>query len=105
MVPTLSSSWATLLAPNQGRGHAWVAQRPGRRHLWERLAAAGRDLVQRPHLGHRLLREEVGRQRVVPARPRALRDAVQVAVGEQSLGERREGYAAHALVPERVEQV
>src|SRR5205807_1047052 len=65
---------------DQRRGDAPVAQRPRERHLGEALAAAPGDLVERTHLGHRLLRQQVGRERVVAARTRALRDAVQVAV-------------------------
>ena len=49
--------------------------------------------------------EQVGRERARPARARALRDAVEVLVGEHPLGERREGDAADAELAERVEQL
>ena len=102
---TLASSCATLEAPDEGRGHPRIAQHPGDRHLRERLAAGGGELVQRPHLRQRIVREQVGGEGRVLCDARALGDAVEVLVREQSLAERGEGDAADALVPEHVEQL
>src|SRR5688572_32337955 len=35
---------------DQGRRHAWIAERPGQRHLGEGLAPSRSELVQRPDL-------------------------------------------------------
>ena len=100
----LSSSWATLLAPDQHRRHPVVAQQPGQRHLGQRLAAGGGHLVQRADVGEALLGEQPGVQRLALGGPRLRGDAVQVAVGQHPLGQRRERDAADALVLEDVEQ-
>ena len=90
---------------DEGRGDAGVAERPGERHLGERLAAGFGDLVQGADLAERLIVEEVGRERALPARPRAFRHlAGEVAAGEHPLGERGEADAADPELAERVEQ-
>src|SRR3954447_2611310 len=45
---------------DQRRGDPRVAQRPGERHLRERLPAAPCDLVERADLVERLVRQQVG---------------------------------------------
>src|SRR6185295_9452895 len=87
------------------RGHARVAERPGKRELGKCLAATLGDLVQGAYLGHRVLAELVGRHRAGPARARSLGDSVEVAIGEHALGERREADAADAEVAERVQKL
>ena len=69
-----------------------VTKLPGERHLGKRLTALGRQIVQRHdlavHLGRKRALLEVAR---VVAHARIGRHAVEVAVGEQALRERREG--------------
>src|SRR4051794_1903084 len=88
---------------DQRGGDARVAERPRERELGQSLSSAPGDLVQRPDLAERLLVEPVGRQRVAAAGARILRHAVQVAVGQQSLRERREDDAADPGALARVE--
>src|SRR5206468_2398487 len=87
----------------QRRRHAPVAERPGERHLGERLTAPLRQLVQRTDLRQPLLRDlalgEIGAVRGT----RALGDAVEVAVAEQALRERREDDDAEAVALAGVE--
>ena len=89
---------------DQRRGHARVAQRPGQRHLRERLAAL-RAIAS----SARIFASAWSLSRSGESEPSRLaresgRDAVEVAVGEHALGERREHDAAHALVAEHVQQ-
>ena len=51
---------------DQHRGDPAVAQRPGQRHLGQRLAAVGGQLVERADVGEGLLGEQVRRERLVP---------------------------------------
>ena len=80
-----------------------VAQRPLQGELGELLAAPLRDLVQRPHPSQDVV-VEPGQAGVVARGARVRRHAVEVAVGEQALGQRREHDAAHPLLLELVEQ-
>ena len=50
---------------DERRGHARIAQRPGQRHLRERLPASPRDRVERADLLERLLAEQIGRERAL----------------------------------------
>ena len=92
----LSSSCSTDDAPTSTDVTRVVAQRPGQRQLRQRLTAAGGDVVQRPDVVERLVGEQVGGQRAAAGRPGVGRDAVQVAVGQHALGQRRERDAADA---------
>ena len=74
--------------PDERGGHARIAQRPGERQLREGLPALLRDSVQRPDLLHRRVGDQLRRERAVPARPRALGNAVEVLVGQHPLRER-----------------
>src|SRR6185436_10957675 len=91
--------------PDQCRGHPRVAERPGKRELGKRLAATLGDLVQGAYLGHRLLAELVRRHRAGPAGARPAGDSGEVAIGEDSLRERREADASDTEVAERVQEL
>ena len=94
IVARLSSSCSHRRRTDQHRGHPRVPQGPGQCQLRQGLAATGGDVVQRPDVGERLVGEQVGGQRTAPRRPGVGRDAVQVAVGQHALGQRRERDAA-----------
>ncbi len=102
---TFVSSCATLLAPisvDVTRGSRSVHASASCASDWPRPCAIS---FSARILARALLGEQVGRERLVLRRPRALGNAVQVAVGEHPLRERREDDAADAELPERVEQV
>ena len=96
-----------LAGADQRRGHALVAQHPGRGHLRQALAAGLGDFVERAHMLEVLLAQVV----LLEGAAAGAVDAgvgghtVQVLVGEQALGQRAEGDAAHAGVIQRVQQV
>src|ERR1700733_7346216 len=89
----------------QRRGDPRVAEHPGDRHLGQRLPAPLRDFIELPHAGEVLVADHLLGHVVAPAQPRVLGHAVQVAVGQQALGERREHDRADALAVEHVEQL
>ena len=101
---TFSSSCSTLEAPisvEVMRGSRSVQASASWARLWPRPAAtsfSARTFASVSSV------EQVGRERLVAARPRALRDSVQVAVGQQALRERREADAASTDLLERVEE-
>src|ERR1700733_8742185 len=90
---------------DQGRGHALVSQRPGQRHLRQRLATPLGDGVELTGalnvLGgeHRLFEKAIFRGAA------AGRDAGQIFVGEQALREWRKDNGADALGFERIQQM
>ena len=103
--PGCPPAGATLLAPTSTDVTRGVAQRPGQRQLGQRLAAAAaRSRSARGRGCSALLGEQLGVERLALRGPRVGRDAVEVAVGEHALGQRRERDAADALVLEDVEQ-
>src|SRR5580704_12476314 len=73
---------------DEDRGHARIAERPGERHLGELLAAPFRDACQGAHVSQVGFAEHVLFERGVLPSSGVLRDAVDVAVGQQTLGER-----------------
>ena len=88
-LPALSSSCATLEAPisvEVRRGSRSVQASAICASDWPRPA----QLVQVADLRERLVGQQIGRERAVLGRAGALRDAVEVLVGEHSLRERRE---------------
>ena len=70
--------------------------------VWPRRC--GDRAERRATLASGLLGQLAASERQVPVDPRALGDAVEVAVGQQPLGERREADAADAELAEDVEQ-
>ncbi len=90
---------------DQRRGDARIAQRPGDRELSERLPTACGDLVQRPDPGDVLVGDQALAEGLPDAHPRVLRHAVQVAVSQQALPERREHDRTDAAVVQHVEQL
>ena len=102
---TFCSSCATLLAPMSADVTRWSRSTHTSASWardWPRAAAI---VVERPDPGEALVGDRVGLQRVVLGGPRVGGDPVEVAVGEQALGERREGDAPGADLLERVEQL
>src|SRR5581483_11581719 len=87
--------------PDDRSRHPRVAERPRERHLRERLAALARDVAQRPDRLEVLV-DLVREERIALRRPRALRDAARVPIGELTLGERAEDDAAGTDLVERV---
>ena len=78
--PRLSSSWVTLLAPDQHRGHPVVAQRPGQRHLGQRLAARLGKIVQAAHLCQLVVGDLRGLEEPAFRGARVIGDAREVAI-------------------------
>ena len=102
---TLSSSWATLLAPMTSeviRGSRSAQTSASWASDWPRRAATSLSARTR---ASRSLGQHVRGHRAAGGDPRVGRDAVEVAVGEQALGQRRERDAAGADLLQRVEQV
>ena len=89
---------------DQRGAHPLIAQHPGDRQLCERLAAPRRDLVERSHAREVLLAEQLLGERLAAAHARVLRDALQVAVGEQALAQRREHDRTDAVALEDLQQ-
>ena len=102
---TLSSSWRTLDAP--------ISAEVTRSSRSTHASAICASVCPRPAamsfsariLAERRVREELRRERARPARPRALRNAVEVLVGEHPLRKGRERDAADAELADGIEDV
>src|SRR5688500_13573984 len=91
---------------DERRSHPGAAKRPGERELSQRLPTTASDLVQGSHLREGLVGQLARRERaVLRVRARALRNPVEVAVGQDPLGEWREADAADSLGLERVQEL
>ena len=89
---------ATLLAPIRVEVTRAVPEHPGQGQLGQGLAAALGDLVQRPRIsGQVLVGDRLPVERLALGGPGVGRDPVEVAIGQQALGERGEGDAADAF--------
>ena len=76
----------------QHGGHLAVVQQPCQAHLGQRLAAGGSDFVQGAYLCQLFLGNDALLQETAIGTDAAvLRDAVEVAVGQQTLRQRAEG--------------
>src|ERR1035437_2633653 len=89
---------------DQGRGDARVAERPGERHLRQRLPASTGDLVQPADPSQVRIAQHVPAERAVPGGSRTARNPVEIAVREEALCERRESDASDALSTQDVEK-
>ena len=81
---------------DQCRGHTLVSERPGERHLRERLAAPLGDGVELACALEILRREQRPIKEMADRRATACGDAGQIFVGQQALRQRRENDRADA---------
>ena len=85
---------------DQCRGDPPIAEHPRQSHLRQRLPALLGQLVQSPDLGELAFVDVAFFQKAVRLRCAGIRrDALQIAIGKQSLCQRTERNAAYAFLP------